>query len=79
MVKKYTQKSHIILDNFQFSCIGGGGSCGWTDGTMENGSMNPWDVFNFSGYSSLPWNQSTNASEGTYAITSPIMPDGGYS
>ncbi|MDD3144857.1 MAG: prepilin-type N-terminal cleavage/methylation domain-containing protein [Candidatus Gracilibacteria bacterium] len=80
-VYRYNGNSSFNLDNINFTCIGGGGTCGWTDNTFENGDKNPWDLFTFAGNSTNTWLQDNTLgyfTEGTYSITNPSYDTNGY-
>ncbi|QFR38971.1 type II secretion system protein [Candidatus Gracilibacteria bacterium 28_42_T64] len=67
----------LSLDNFNFSCIGGGAGCGW-DLDFEDGISNPYELFTFDGAAKTPWTRVgvTDSSNGVYAIKNPLLIEG---
>ncbi len=67
----YYKTIKFYLDNIQLLCSWWGWTCWRTDLSFENGPSNPWDIFTFSWNAwSTPWDQTTDSSVWTYAITS---------
>lgn len=78
--KGASNTAHIYLDNFNFTCNGGGAGC-WITWFSPNNSIevwpnNPWNVFTFTGSVSIPWMQSSSySSDGLYSLKNPIIPE----
>lgn len=65
-------KGELILDELEFTCLWGWNGCGWTDYEFEVWPLNPWDVFEFSGWIQSTWEQ-VDRGDGTLAIKSPPL------
>ena len=67
-------ESILRVDNIKVSCIWWGWTCWRSDITFENWNSNPWDIFTFAWIVNTPWLQTTDATQWTYAITTPLFP-----